>query len=1415
MLSHLVQRLVQDFSAKSTVRRRSQAFPQHTLAMIELLESRQLLSAAPVVTLNPVSQSIHAGQSVQFTATASGDPAPSIQWQVSTNGGATFTSIANATSTPYSLTVTTAQNGYQYRAVFTNASGTVTTSAATLTVLPIEVTTLADEDNGTVNSNAGSGTSLREAIRFANSQTGPQVIDFASGLAGTMTLSAGQLPALTGNVSIIGNGAPSLTIDAHGASRIFEVSASGVVGLSSLTLINGNGTPNGSTTGLINGGAILNAGKLTVQLSAFTGNVINGNPTTGSGHGGAIYNTGTLTVLSSTFSGNSSTLGNGGGIANYGTLSVTNSTFSGNSSKSGGALENLATATILSSTFYGNTLVSGQQIGTGISNNGGNLLLTNTIVDSYNNVGAGAILSTSSANNLFVSGGAGIPANGMNGNIVVASMGLLKLAPLANNGGPTKTIAELAGSPAIGKGISTGLITDQRGITRHAVPDIGAFELVTSGTLIVVSNPINQSVNVGQAATFTAAAAGNPTPTVQWQVSTNGGTTFTNISGATSTTYSFVSTLAQNGYRYRAVFTNSNGSVTTTAATLVVSTSVIAPVVTLNPSDKSLNAGLVATFTAAATGTPTPSVQWQRSVDGGLTFTNIAGATSTSYSFTVATGQDGYKYRAVFTNSDGTATTTAANLYVQAPAKLPTITLNPVSQSIPDGNSVTFSAAATGVPSPTVQWQVSTNGGSTYTNISGATSTSYTFNAAASQSGYLYRALFTNALGSTPTTAATLTVTAPATIPTVTQNPASLSVVVGNTATFTVAAIGIPFPTVQWQVSTDLGVSYKNIPGATSRQYSVTATYDLSSNRYRAVFTNSSGSAITSAATLLVTPPTSAPVLTANPTSRSVIEGAVVTFGAGASGSPTPTAQWQVSTNGGTTWFNIFGATSPVYTFNASYSQNGYRYRAVFTNSSGSVTSASALLTVNTQPVIPVVSTDPVDTTVNAGQTATFTATSSGGSLTTAQWQVSTDGKTFTNINTGVTTIFNGTATTSTLSFTANGSQSGNSYQVIFTTPAGTVTSKVAKLTVNTVPVITLNPLSQSATAGQSVTFTAAATGNPAPTVQWQLSTNGGVSYSDIAGATAVTLSVTPAAGQDGYRYRAVFTNAAGSTPTTAAILSVVSAPVVTLNPQNKTVTVGQSVTFTAAASANPAATVQWRVSTDGGVTFADIAGATSTSLTFTTTAAQDGNRYLAVFTNSSGSVQTTAAVLSVLSAPIVTQNPTNQIGIVGNSVTFTAAAIGNPVPTVQWQVSTNSGATFTNINGATSNSLTLTNLGLGQNGYRYRAVYTNGSGTATTAAAILTVKSLPAVTTDPSNVTVVSGQTATFTAAATGTGTVAVQWQVSTDGGVSFANIPGATSTTLSFVTDITQNGYRFRAIFTDSTGAAVTKVALLTVTT
>ncbi|MGH7168703.1 MAG: beta strand repeat-containing protein, partial [Gemmataceae bacterium] len=365
-------------------------------------------------------------------------------------------------------------------------------------------------------------------------------------------------------------------------------------------------------------------------------------------------------------------------------------------------------------------------------------------------------------------------------------------------------------------------------------------------------------------------------------------------------------------------------------------------------------------------------------------------------------------------------------------------------------------------------------------------------------------------------------------------------------------------------------------------------------------------------------------------------------------------------------------------------------------------------------------------------------------------------------------------------------------------------------------PTITGQPSSQTVTAGSNVSFTASANGNPTPSVQWQISTDGGATFTDISGAADTTLTLNGVTGAiNGDEYQAVFTNSAGSATTSAATLTVQYAPTVTTNPISQTVTAGGNVSFTALASGNPTPTVQWQISTDGGTTFSNISGATDTTLTLTgVTSTMDDDEFEAVFTNNVGNATTSAATLTVQYAPTVTTNPISQTVTAGGDVSFTASASGNPTPSVQWQISTDGGTVWTDISGATSTTLTLTGITSAMDGDEYEAVFTNSVGDATTSAATLAVQYVPTVTTNPISQTVTAGSNVSFTASASGNPTPTMQWQISTDGGTVWTDISGATSTTLTlnnFITTMT--GYEYQAVFTNSIGSATTNAATLTV--
>ncbi len=913
---------------------------------------------------------------------------------------------------------------------------------------------------------------------------------------------------------------------------------------------------------------------------------------------------------------------------------------------------------------------------------------------------------------------------------------------------------------------------------------VWSFTTANGGTTapVVTTQPSNLAVTAGQTATFIAEASGNPTPTVQWQVSSDG-SNWNNIGGATSTTYSFTAQAGENLKQYRAVFTNSAGSATTTAVTLTVNT---LPVVTLQPVSMVLNAGQSATFTATASGSPTPTVQWQVSTNG-TTWSDIVGANSNTYTFTVQPTDNGKQYHAAFSNVAGSASTASAVLTVYS---LPVVIQQPLYQTVTAGQTATFTAAASGNPTPTVQWQVSTDG-SAWDNVAGATSSTYSFTTSTGDNGKLYRAVFTNSVGSTSSTAALLTVNSG---PVITLQPANLTVNAGQTASFSASASGTPAPTVQWQVSID-GTNWNNIAGATSISYSFTTTSTDNGKHYRAIFTNTAGSATTNGATLTVN---AAPIITTQPLKQTVNAGQSVSFTAGASGSPTPTVQWQVSSDG-ILWSDITEAVATTYSFIAQSADHGKQYRAVFTNPAGSATTNSAILYVNTPPVV---TSHPSPQTVNAGQTTTFSAAASGVPVPTVHWQVSSDGTTWVDIP---------AATSTTYTFTAQAADNGKQYRAIFTNDAGSVATNSASLTVNVAPAITTQPANQSVIAGQTAIFSAAANGSPTPSVQWQWSPDGSA-WTDIVGATSITYSFTTQLTDNGKRYRAVFTNIAGSASSNAALLTVTAGtttPVVTLQPADQTVNAGQTVSFTASASGNPVPTVQWQVSSNG-TTWSDITGATSTTYSFTVQSIDNNKQFRAVFTNSAGNATTNSAHLTVYTAPSVTAQPINQTVTAGQVASFTAVASGSPTPTVQWQV--NDGTGWIDISGANLTTFSFTAFAA-DNGKQYHAIFTNAAGSITSQAAVLTVYTVPVVSQQPANLAVTSGQMASFSATSTGYPVPSIQWQV--NGGSGWLDILEATSSLYTFTSQATDNGKQYRAVFTNAAGSAISNAATLTVNT
>jgi len=464
-------------------------------------------------------------------------------------------------------------------------------------------------------------------------------------------------------------------------------------------------------------------------------------------------------------------------------------------------------------------------------------------------------------------------------------------------------------------------------------------------------DPGNATAVVDASATFTAAASGVPAPAVQWQVSTDAGTTWTDDTtdpgNATGTLTVTPTAVAQSGTEYRAVFTNVAGTTASAPATLTVLPAG-APVITTQAVNATGCYGLPAVFTAAASGDPAPTVQWEVSTDFGTTWasdtTDPGNATDT---LTVTTPSQFDQYRAVFTNVEGVAVTNA----VAAVGDLtPPPFTYPSGETVFVGQSATFSVpSAECYGDQPVQWQVSSSSGG-YTNIPGATSATLTIpEVTQADNGRRYQVVVE--AGSHPTFFGQLSVLA---VPT----PASTTVTAGATATFTISGL-LSSWLIQWQVSNDGGATWADDTtdaGAATATLTVAhVTPSQSGALYRAVVTDPSGTVDTPAATLIVH---SSPAITAQPTSETVTAPTAARFTAAATGNPSPTVQWQVSSDGGSTWANDTadaGNSTPTLTVApTSVAQSGRMYRAVFTNTIGSATSATAMLTVrsSTAPVV-------------------------------------------------------------------------------------------------------------------------------------------------------------------------------------------------------------------------------------------------------------------------------------------------------------------------------------------------------------------------------------------------------------------------------------------------------------------------------
>lgn len=358
-----------------------------------------------------------------------------------------------------------------------------------------------------------------------------------------------------------------------------------------------------------------------------------------------------------------------------------------------------------------------------------------------------------------------------------------------------------------------------------------------------------------------------------------------------------------------------------------------------------------------------------------------------------------------------------------------------------------------------------------------------------------------------------------------------------------------------------------------------------------------------------------------------------------------------------------------------------------------------------------------------------------------------------------------------------------------FTRAGGQVQNHIVRLDNLSAPGITRQPQSVLSVAGANVTFSVTAAGGQPLGYQWYFN---GV---NPVGANASTLTLLNVQAADVGNYTVVVTNALGSVTSSVAVLVLGTAPVVTLQPVSVTNNAGDTVSFTATGTGAPAVSYQWQFNGT------NLSGGTGATLTLANVQIAQAGSYSVVLSNALGTATSTAATLTVLTAPVILTQPQTQGVPLGVDATFSVAAVANPSPSYQWRTN------GVPVPDATNATFTVANVQLAQNGWVFSVVVSNALGTVTSTDATLVIANQPVITSQPQGQTLIRGGTAVFTVIAAGTGPLTYQWKLNG------TNVAGATATTLTLTNVQVSQAGNYVVAVSNAAGGVLSSVAALAV--
>ena len=795
------------------------------------------------------------------------------------------------------------------------------------------------------------------------------------------------------------------------------------------------------------------------------------------------------------------------------------------------------------------------------------------------------------------------------------------------------------------------------------------------------------------------------------------------------------------------------------------------------------------------------------------------GVNTNTLTFTATAARAAYTYKVRVSN--GTSNAVSGEMHFNLLSK-PTVVTQPKNITINKAGTVVFVVAFAGAD--TIRWQVDRNNGNGFVDLSdtasykGSATATLSVNADSAKEGYLFRAVGSNAAGQTQSTSAKYNLIV---LPVFSAQPVHQTAAEGTKAVFTVSANNAD--SISWQV--DRGEGFVDLndtatyTGTHTATLSVVAREGTAAYTFRAVASNADGQVFSDTVTFTLI---LKPVITTQPVNQIGISGSTVSFTV--KGKNIENYQWQVDRKDGSGFTNLgttvtySGSTTDTLTVSVRAATASYSYRVKVSNDAGEVISNTVTFTCLEKPTV---KTQPKSQTVADGAYAEFTAAFNNADK--IQWQVDrADGKGFVNLSNSTT--YQG-VTTGTLSVKAGSGTEGYKFHAVGSNDAGETATNSVKITRIVKPVIDTQPVNATAAVNTYATFTVVS--KNADSFQWQVDRKDGSGYVDLGstatyqGADTKTLSVKATSSTALYSFRAVCTNIAGSTNSSAVKLTCVLKPVIDTQPSSQKGVNGATISFHVVS--NNAANIQWQVDRQDGNGFTDLSdtatykGTKTGTLTVSVRPATAAYKFRAVASNIAGEAISKTVSFTCWDAPVIKTQPKNKKAAEGTSVTI--SAVSKNGETIQWQVNRNDGNGFVDLtetgswHGTDTDVLTFTATA-SKDGFRFRLVVSNVAGKVTSDAVTFTCVTVPVFETQPvTPQTVAEGTTVSFTAISANADSI--KWQVNRNDGNGYVDLgntatySGATTNTLSIAVSTKTASYKYRAVATNIAGSANSRVA------